>query len=85
MWVELSQWDEFSRRFELVVGSDPLQTMWCDADWSIVRAEFGPAGDKWRGVFYGATHGIFSWMPRKVEWRHPRTHELVGTLATYSV
>jgi hypothetical protein len=36
-------------------------------------------------VFYGATHDVFSWMPTWVEWWHPRTLELVGTLATYSV
>jgi hypothetical protein len=67
VWVELSQWDEFSWRFEPVVGSDPVQTMWYDADWSIVRAEFDPAGNKGRGVFYGATHNVFSWMPTRVE------------------
>jgi hypothetical protein len=83
--VELSQWDEFSRRFEPVAGSEHVQMMWCDADWSIVRAEYDPAGNKGRGVFYGATHDVFSWMPTRVDWRHPRTLELVGTLATYSV
>jgi hypothetical protein len=25
------------------------------------------------------------WMPRRVEWRHARTNELIGTLATYTV
>ena len=70
---------------EPVVGSDTVQTMWYDADSSIVHAEFGPAGNKGRGVFYGATHDVFSWMPTRVEWWHPRTHGLVGTLATYSV
>ena len=83
--VELSQWDEFSRRFEPVVGSDTEQMMWCDADWSIVRAEFDPDGNKGRGVYYGATHDVYSWVPKRVEWRHPRTHGLVGTLAAYSV
>ena len=26
IWVELSQWDEVSRRFEPVAGSEPVQT-----------------------------------------------------------
>ena len=37
------------------------------------------------GIYYGATHDVFSWMPRRVEWRHARTNELIGTLATYTV
>ena len=36
-------------------------------------------------MYYGATHDVYSWVPKRVEWRHPRTHGLVGTLAAYSV
>jgi hypothetical protein len=42
IWVELSQWDEFSRWFEPVAGSEPVQLMWCDADWSIACKRYIP-------------------------------------------
>ena len=85
IWVELYQHDELSRRFEPAAGPREVQIPWRDADWPIVRAEHDPSGNKGYGIYYGATHDGFSWIPRRVEWRHARTNELIGTLATYTV
>ena len=64
---------------------DAVQVRWADDDWSVVRAEFSPTANRGAGIFYGATHDVFSWVPRRVEWCDARSGEVICTLETYTI
>ena len=55
------------------------------ADWRAARAEFSPNEAGGHGLFYGPTHDVYSWMPRRVQWLDAVTGRLICDLETFSV
>ena len=84
IWVEKLEYSELYRGF-VHRDEDAVQVRWADDDWSVARAEFSPTANRGAGIFYGATHDVFSWVPRRVEWCDARSGEVICTLETYTI
>ena len=89
IWIERHEYSELYRGFGRHVAEEDVdlaeQVSWLDTDWSVARAEFSPDANKGKGVYYGATHDVFSWVPRRVQWSDPSNGRFICDLETYTV
>lgn len=83
LWVEQYRYDDLQRGFALCDGAALVR--WREDDWRNARAEFSEGTGRTGEVYYGATHDVFSWMPRRVQWRDMRSGALVCDLETFTI
>ena len=85
LWMELYSYSELRRGFVQVEGASEEKVEWSPTDWRVARAEFSPDEAGGHGLFYGPTHDVYSWMPRRVQWLDAVTGRLICDLETFSV
>ena len=85
LWAELYSFSELRRGFIRDEENSEERVEWSPSDFRVARAEFSPGGGGGNGIFYGATHDVFSWMPRRVQWHDAASGQLICDLETFTI
>ena len=85
LWAELYSFSELRRGFVRDEADPEERLEWSSSDFRVARAEFSPGGGRGHGIFYGATHDVFSWMPRRVQWHDAASGQLICDLESFTI